>query len=151
MEYGQHQPIYKVCILTANHRISQNSCLRPFIACHMKMSKISLWKAVISLRLTLEFIFICQNANVIVQKEPLSLAAKETDPLIFFSCPIFFSVWRWVTLIWLCTLISAPKCTIAHPCLPNPIYLVCVHTRFLAFLPKCFLAQVNKDKVSHPC
>ena len=57
------------------------------------MSKILFWKAVVSLRLTLEFIFICQNASVNVQKEPLSLGAKEANPLMFFFFLPYFFFW----------------------------------------------------------
>lgn len=56
----------------------------------MRLSKTLVRRAIIYYRLTLEFIFICQNANENVQKEPLSLWAKEAaDPLMFFLfCPI---------------------------------------------------------------
>lgn len=73
---------------TANHRTPKNNSVRPFIASHMRLSKILVRRAVICYRPALEFIFICQNANVNVQKEPLSLGAKEADPLMFFLfCP----------------------------------------------------------------
>lgn len=78
---------------TAKHRISKNNSLRPLITSHISLPKILVWRAVIYYRLALEFIFICQNANVNVQKEPLSPGVKEAvDPLMFFLfCPTSLS------------------------------------------------------------
>lgn len=91
VEHCQHQPKHNG-LCTANHRISKIHSLRPLFARHMKTLAVSVKRAVISHRVTLEFIFICQNANVNVQKEALSLGAKEADPIMFFffffSCPI---------------------------------------------------------------
>lgn len=82
-------PTHTQDMCTASHRISKNSCLRALITSHMEMCKILVRRAVISHRLALEFIFIRQNANVNVQKEPLSLGAKEADPLMFFFPALF--------------------------------------------------------------
>lgn len=115
----------------ANHRISKNSCQRPIITSHMKMSKILVRRAVISHRLTLEFIFTCQNANVNVQNEPLSIEVKEANPLmcvfcfVLFCLPYFpfilFSAWGCILLTQLYTLIPASKSTMPH------LFSLCVY------------------------
>lgn len=56
----------------------------------MEICKILVRRAVISHRLTLEFIFTCQNANVNVQKEPLSIGVKEAKPLVCVCFVCFF-------------------------------------------------------------
>lgn len=55
----------------------------------MEMSKILVRRAVTTHRLTLEFIFTCQNANVNVQNEPLSIGVKEANP---FMCVFLFGL-----------------------------------------------------------
>ena len=85
MEYCQYQLIHKTHVRQSH---TKSNSLKPLIASHVRLSKISASRAVICYRPALEFIFICQNANVNVQKEPLSLGAKEADPLVFFLfCP----------------------------------------------------------------
>lgn len=82
----------------ANHTLSKSNSLKPLIASHMRLSKISARRAVICYRPALEFIFICQNANVNVQKEPFVSGGKGGGSISVLSfLPyfplIFFSAW----------------------------------------------------------
>lgn len=140
---------------TANHRISKNSCQRPIITSHIQMSKILVKGVVISHRLTLEFIFTCQNANENVQNEPLSRGIKEANPLmyVFFFWSALFSFYFifFLGVHNFDTIIHSHSNIQIHYVPSIQFVCVCVCVQLLAFLSKCFSARVNKDKVSHPC
>lgn len=152
MEYCQHQPIHKTC--TANHRISKNSSLRPFFASHMKMSKI-LVRTVISRRLTLEFIFICQNANVNAERTFVSRGkgGGSINVLFFFSALLPFHFLFCLGASYFDMIMHSHSSIQIYCCPPSPAkphlfslcvcLCVCLCVLFLAFLSKCFSEQVQ--------
>lgn len=143
-------PTHTQDMCAVNHRISKSSSPRRLTASHMRLSKTLVRRAIICYRPALEFIFICQNADVNVQRGPLSLGAKEADPLVFsLLCPtsLLFSFLLGVSYFDMIMHfhsnipIRYSPPSPAKPHLFSLCVFVCVY--FIAFLAKCFSAQIQ--------